>query len=113
MSAADSWLGGLPRTLPADAPADLVTQVLEGRTQGVPEGPNGPVHGLLRLRVAEGVPDRGERLVQLIDRLAERVVHRLALLLGGRAGIVPLLPVVLAEPPAKLGEVFTDVVPCL
>src|SRR6266496_3962009 len=69
------------RTLPADAPADLVTQVLEGRTQGVPEGPNRPVHGLLRLRVAEGVPDRGECLVQLIDRLAERVVHRLPLLL--------------------------------
>src|SRR5207253_7491543 len=70
-----------------------------------------PVHGLLGLRIAQGVSDRGERLVELVHGLPERLVQRLALNLGGRDGIAPLLPVVLAEPPAQLGELLTDVVP--
>src|SRR5712691_11546384 len=101
------------RSLPADAASDLAAEILERGAQRVPERANGLVHALLRLGIAEGVPDRSERLVQMIDGLPERLVHHLALLLGGRACVPLLLPVMLAESPTQIEEMPPDVVPRL
>src|SRR5438093_4187962 len=100
-------------TLPPDVLADLVLEVGERRADRVAKRSSRMLQALLGFRIPQRIPDGGEGLIQLIDGLLERVVHRLSLLGRGGARIAGEPPVVLAELPSHLGEVPADLIPRL
>src|SRR5439155_3844514 len=105
--------GGWAGALPPHALADLLAQVGERGGHGVAERAGCLLQTLLGLLIAERVAYSGERMVELIDGLLDRVVHRPSLFFSGASGSGAQLAVVLADAAPHFPEALADLVPRL
>src|SRR5439155_9799139 len=104
--------GPVIRSLADDPALELAPDAGEGGVERLAERAAGPLQALVRLGIPQGVPDRGERLVELIDHSADGLVDRFALFFRGGPGCSALLPVLVADLPAHVREVLPHLVPC-